>query len=78
MRLASGRSDARTRINACLLLAILDGEVKLPLSPPPLLLEYEAVLTRPAVPGMAEEVLTVLDELAGLCAPVALNYHWRP
>ncbi len=25
-----------------------------------------------------EEVLVVLDELAGLCAPVAFDYRWRP
>ncbi len=64
-----------------LLLAALDGEVRLLLSTP-LLLEYEAVLTRPGVLAMAgvsaEEVLAVLDELAGLCVPVAFDYRWRP
>lgn len=47
-----------------------------------LLLEYEAVLTRPAVLRMigvdSAAVLSVLDELAGLCVPVALDYRWRP
>ena len=64
-----------------LLLAVLDGEVRMLLSTP-LLVEYEAVLTRPAVLAMAgvsaEEVVAVLDELAGLCAPVAFDYRWRP
>jgi predicted nucleic acid-binding protein len=50
----------------------------------PLLLEYEAVLTRPAMLARAgisvEEVLAVLDELVGVCAPapVAFDYRWRP
>ena len=26
----------------------------------------------------ADEVAAVLDELAGLCVPVALDYRWRP
>lgn len=64
-----------------LLMAALDGELRLLLSTP-LLVEYEAVLTRPTVLAMtgvsAEEVTAVLDELAGLCAPVAFDYRWRP
>ena len=64
-----------------LLLAALDGEVRLLLSTP-LVLEYEAVLTRPPVLAMAgipaEEVLAVLDELAGLCVPVAFDFRVRP
>lgn len=64
-----------------LLLATLDREVTLLLSTP-LLLEYEAVLTRPRVLAMAgvsaEDVVAVLDELAGMCAPVAFDYRWRP
>ena len=64
-----------------LLLAVLDGEVRMLLSTP-LLVEYEAVLTRPAVLAMAQvsagEVAAVLDELTGLCVPVALDYRWRP
>ena len=64
-----------------LLLAVLDGKVRLLLSTS-LLLEYEAVLTRPSVLSMAglssEDVLAVLDELAGLCAPVAFDYRIRP
>ncbi len=64
-----------------LLLAALDGEVCLLLSTP-LLLEYEAVLTRPAVLTMAgvsvEEVIAALDEFAATCVPVAFDYRWRP
>jgi putative PIN family toxin of toxin-antitoxin system len=64
-----------------LLLAVLDGEIRMLLSTP-LLVEYEAVLTRPAVLAMArvsaDEVVAVLDELAGLCIPVAFDYRWRP
>ncbi len=58
-----------------LLLAALDREVRLLLSTP-LLLEYEAVL---AMAGVSiEGVLAVLDELAGVCVPVAFDYRWRP
>ncbi len=64
-----------------LLLAALDGEVRLLLSTP-LVLEYEAVLTRPSVLEMAgvsaEEVLAVLDALAGVCVPVAFDFRIRP
>lgn len=64
-----------------LLLAVLDGEVKMLLSTP-LLVEYEAVLTRPVVLAMAGvsagDIAAVLDELAGLCVPVAFDFRWRP
>jgi predicted nucleic acid-binding protein len=64
-----------------LLLEIFDGHVCLLMSTA-LLLEYEAVLTRPTVLRMigidTASVLAVLDELAGLCTPVALDYRWRP
>ncbi len=74
--LASAKGASRR-----LLLAVLDGEVRMLLSTP-LLVEYEAVLTRPALLSMAgvsaEEVVAVLDELAGLCARVAFDYRWRP
>ncbi len=64
-----------------LLLAVLDQRARLLLSTP-LLLEYEAVLTRPRVLAMAEvtavEVIAVLDELAALAVPVAFDYRWRP
>lgn len=64
-----------------LLMDILDGKAELLLSTS-LILEYEAVLTRPQILKMigitAEEVLAVLDELSGLCVPVAFDYRWRP
>ena len=64
-----------------LLLAALDGQVRLLLSTP-LLMEYEAVLTRPSLLARArvsaQEVVAVLDELAGLCVPVTFDYRWRP
>ena len=64
-----------------LLMAVLDQELRLLLSTP-LLIEYEAVLTRPAVLAMAgvsaKEVAAALDELVILCVPVALDYRWRP
>jgi putative PIN family toxin of toxin-antitoxin system len=64
-----------------LLLAALDKEMCLLLSTP-LILEYEAVLTRTSVLEMAgisaEEVLAVLDEFAGVCVPVAFDFRVRP
>ena len=78
--MVAGLSSA-TGASRRLLLAVLDGEVRM-LLPTPLLFEYEAVLTRPAVLAMAgvsgEEVVAVLDELTGLCVPVAFDYRWRP
>lgn len=48
----------------------------------PLLLEYEAVLTRPehlAASGLtAAEVVSVLDDLAAMAKPVRLAFRWRP
>jgi putative PIN family toxin of toxin-antitoxin system len=48
----------------------------------PLLLEYEAVLTRPehlAAAGLAvPEVVSVLDDLAAVAKPVRLAFRWRP
>jgi putative PIN family toxin of toxin-antitoxin system len=64
-----------------LLLDILDGKAKLLVSTT-LMLEYEAVLTRPRILEMIgvehSDVLAVLDEFAGICVPVALDYRWRP
>ncbi len=64
-----------------LLLDILDGKASLLLSTT-LMVEYEAVLTRPRNLeqfgiGVAE-VLAVLDELALSCVPVPFDYRWRP
>lgn len=60
---------------------ILDGEFTILLSTS-LMLEYEAVLTRPSVLarcGIGEiEVLAVLDELALHGEAVTFDYRWRP
>jgi len=73
--------DSPTGAARQLVLDVLDGKDCLIMSTS-LMLEYEAVLTRPKVLEMigidATAVLSVLDELAGLCAPVALDYRWRP
>jgi putative PIN family toxin of toxin-antitoxin system len=73
--------DSPTGASRRLLPEILDGNVQMLMSTA-LLVEYEAVLTRPKVLDMigidAGSVLAVLDELAGLCVPVALDYRWRP
>jgi putative PIN family toxin of toxin-antitoxin system len=73
--------DSPTGASRQLLVEMLDGKAKLLLSTS-LMLEYEAVLTRPNVLKLigigAEEVLAVLDELAGLCVPVAFDFRWRP
>lgn len=73
--------DSPTGASRQLIIDVLDGHACLLMSTN-LMLEYEAVLTRPAVLRMigidAAAVRTVLDELAGLCTPVALDYRWRP
>jgi putative PIN family toxin of toxin-antitoxin system len=64
-----------------LLLDGLDGRFQLLISTS-LIIEYEAVLTRPEHlkrAGLSDRaVIEVLDELAGVCAPVAFDYRWRP
>ena len=64
-----------------LLLGALDGSFQLLLSVP-LILEYEAVLSRPehlAACGLsAAEIGRVLDDLAGIAQPVSLSFRWRP
>ena len=64
-----------------LLIDVLDGSVRLLLSTS-LVVEYEAVLTRPerlVRSGLGiSEVIEVLDELASICIPVAFDYRWRP
>ena len=48
----------------------------------PLLIEYEAVLTRPeqlATCGMrAAEIGRVLDDLVAVATPITRSYRWRP
>jgi putative PIN family toxin of toxin-antitoxin system len=64
-----------------LLLAALSRQFELLLSVP-LILEYEAVLTRPehlAACGLSStEVGVVLDDLAAMARPVRLAFRWRP
>lgn len=64
-----------------LLLAALDKRV-IALVSVPLMLEYEAVLTRPELLGetglTAGEVNAVLDALAAVIEPVRLRFLWRP
>src|SRR5258707_5384766 len=64
-----------------LLLAALDQQFELLLSVP-LILEYEAVLTRPqhlAACGLSgAEVGRVLDDLVAIARPVRLAFRWRP
>jgi putative PIN family toxin of toxin-antitoxin system len=64
-----------------LLLAALHREFELLLSVP-LILEYEAVLTRPehlAACGLSgDEASRVLDDLAAIARPVRLAFRWRP
>jgi putative PIN family toxin of toxin-antitoxin system len=72
----SGRGASRQ-----LLLGALDRHFELLLSVP-LLLEYEAVLTRPehlaACSLSAGEVERVLDDLASVARQVRLAFRWRP
>ena len=64
-----------------LLLAALDRRIVM-LCSVPLMLEYEAVLTRPE--QLEETGLTIretgaiLDALAGVIEPLALRFLWRP
>jgi len=64
-----------------LLLGALNGEFELLLSVP-LILEYEAVLTRPehlVASGLRQnEVERVLDDVAAVAIPVRLSFRWRP
>lgn len=64
-----------------LLLAALNKQFDLILSVP-LMLEYEAVLTRPehlAISRISKaEVSRVLDDLAAVAQPVKITFRWRP
>lgn len=64
-----------------LLLAALDRRFVMLISVP-LMLEYEAVLTRPehlvAAGITAADANTVLDALAAVSQPVQLPFFWRP
>lgn len=73
----------RSRLGASrqLLIAALDRRCELLLSVP-LMLEYEAVLTRSehleACGLSAGDVGLLLDDLASLAQPVKLAFRWRP
>jgi len=64
-----------------LLLTVLEGGLELVLSVP-LMIEYEAVLTRTehlAAIGLdIGEVNAILDAVARVCMPVPLRFLWRP
>ena len=64
-----------------LLLAALDRRFVMLVSVP-MMLEYEAVMTRPehlAAAGItADDVNTILDALTNVIEPVRLAFHWRP
>jgi putative PIN family toxin of toxin-antitoxin system len=64
-----------------LVVLALDRKIELLVSVP-LMVEYEAVLTRPAhltASGLsAAEVNEILDGMAGVITPVRLRFLWRP
>ena len=64
-----------------LLIRALDRDIEV-LASVPLMLEYEAVLTRPehlAASGLtAEQVNEVLDALVKVLIPVHMSFQWRP
>jgi putative PIN family toxin of toxin-antitoxin system len=64
-----------------LLITALDGEIEV-LASVPLLVEYEAVLTRPEhlkASGLtAKQMNEVLDAVAKVSIPVHLRFLWRP
>lgn len=76
---AALRSDLG--VSRALLVRALDGRLRILLSVP-LVLEYEAVLTRPehvSVIGLAEaEIGAILDAIVAVGEPVELAFVWRP
>ena len=64
-----------------LLLSVLDGEI-VALASVPLMIEYEAVLTRPqhlSANGLSiAETNAVLDSVAAIVEPIQLHFLWRP
>lgn len=64
-----------------LLLSALDGEIKVLVSVP-LIIEYEAVLTRPEHLGAAgltiKAINALLDAFVAVAEPVQLQFFWRP
>ncbi len=76
---AAIRSDAGA--SRRLLLDVLERKV-VALASVPLMIEYEAVMTRPehlAASGLsAEDVGILLDAIAAVLEPVKLDFLWRP
>jgi putative PIN family toxin of toxin-antitoxin system len=76
---AAIRSDAGA--SRCLLVAALERRFTL-LASVPLMIEYQAVMTRPehlkAANLSADEVNVVLDAVAAVVEPVRLAFLWRP
>jgi putative PIN family toxin of toxin-antitoxin system len=76
---AAIRSDAGA--SRQLLVAALQGQVTL-LASVPLMIEYQAVMTRPhhlQVSGLtADDVEALLDAVAVVAEPVRLSFLWRP
>jgi putative PIN family toxin of toxin-antitoxin system len=76
---AAIRSD--TGASRRLLVGALAGQVRLLVSTS-LLIEYEAVMTRPvhlAASGLNEaDVAAILDAVAGVAEPIRLSFLWRP
>jgi putative PIN family toxin of toxin-antitoxin system len=70
-----------TGASRALLRKALAGDIELAVSTG-LFLEYEAVLLRPArlAAASAHEntIVALLDAVAAIAAPVALDYRWRP
>ncbi len=64
-----------------ILVAALNGQFDMLVSTS-LLIEYEAVMTRPkhleASSLASEDVGILLDAVAGIAKPVRLAFHWRP
>ena len=64
-----------------LLVMVLEGSLEL-LASVPLMIEYEAVLTRPehreAIGLDVSEINEILNAVARVCTPVRLRFLWRP
>lgn len=64
-----------------LLSMALEGRLEL-LASVPLMIEYEAVLTRPehleAIGLGIREIEQILDAVARVCTPISLRFLWRP
>lgn len=77
---AALRSD--TGASRALLVSALEGGRCLPLVSVPLMIEYEAVLTRPEHLDVSRlsngDVQQILDAVSLVAEPIRLSYLWRP